>query len=295
MNAVASMTGFARVDGAVEGARWTWEIRSVNSRGLDIRVRAPGFVDQADKMFRKAATGCLKRGSLQASLTVERDDASTVPRIDRAALQGLLDDLAGVTLPESAAVAPARLDGLLQIKGVMQTPDSSEATDDYRTAPLSDIPAVLDALQNARLEEGARLATMLTGVLDEIGSLAGRATRLAADQPEALAAKYREAIQRLVAEAAPAPEERIIQEAAAMAVKADITEELDRLAAHVAQARELLSAGGPVGRRLDFLAQEFNREANTLGSKSTTIELTRISMDLKAAIDAFREQVQNVE
>jgi len=295
MSGVASMTGFARVEGAHDGARWTWEIRSVNGRGLDIRVRAPGYVDQADRVLRQAAAARLKRGSLQANLTVERADAAVSPRIDQAALTVLLQDLANVPLPDGAAVAPARLDGLLQVKGILQLPEADDAADGYRTAPLADIPTVLDALVAARLEEGARLVAALAQNLDEIEVLAARAKTVAAAQPEALAAKYREAIARLVADAAPLPEERIVQEAAAMAVKADVTEELDRIAAHVAQARELLAEGGPVGRRLDFLAQEFNREANTLGAKSTLLELTRISMDLKAAIDAFREQVQNVE
>lgn len=295
MSGIASMTGFARVEGACDGARWTWEIRSVNGRGLDVRVRAPGFVDQADRQFRQAAAARLKRGSLQASLTVERDEAVASPRIDRAALNALLRDLADVSIPDGVTVAPARLDGLLQVKGMFQLPEADDAADGYRTAPLADIPTVLDALVAARLDEGARLAAVLLQTLDEIEALAARAKTVAAKQPEALATKYRDAIARLIADAAPLPEDRIVQEAAAMAVKADVTEELDRLAAHVAQARELLAEGGPVGRRLDFLAQEFNREANTLGAKSTLLELTRISMDLKAAIDALREQIQNVE
>lgn len=295
MSGIASMTGFARVEGASETARWVWEIRSVNGRGLDIRVRAPGFVDQADRSLRQAAAKRFKRGAIQANLTFERSGTATAARLDRAALRALLEELRDVDLPEDAPVAPARLDGLLLVKGVMTTDEPAEAEAD-KTAPIDDIDPVLDALQAARLEEGARLATVLLGLLDQIAELAARASELAARQPAALAAKYRETIARLVADAAaPLPEERIVQEAAALAVKADVTEELDRLAAHVDQARSLLAEGGPIGRRLDFLAQEFNREANTLGSKSADLALTRVALDLKAAIDALREQAQNVE
>ncbi len=295
MTAIASMTGFARVEGAVDDVRWTWEARSVNGRGLDIRLRAPGFVDQADRVLRQAAAERFKRGSIQATLTVERIDARTIPRIDQMALRALLDDLATIELPAGSPVAPARLDGLLQIRGVMIADDPQAADDAGRTAPLADVPALLDALHQARLEEGARLAAVLGETLDRIADLARHARALASRQPEALSQRYRETILRLIGDQAPAPEERIVQEAAALAVRADVTEELDRLAAHVEQARGLIAEGGPIGRRLDFLAQEFNREANTLGSKSADLELTRASMDLKAAIDALREQAQNVE
>lgn len=295
MSGIASMTGFARVEGQHEGVAWTWEVRSVNSRNLDIRLRAPGFVDQADRTLRQAAAQRFKRGSIQANLNVDRAASRSVGRIDRPALAALLADLAAVELPPDAPVAPASLDGLLLIPGVLVTDDAADAGDGHKTAPLEDIPALLDALQAARQEEGARLATAMNDLLDAIAALARQAQALAARQPEALAARYRETIARLIGDAAPAPEDRIVQEAAALAVRADVTEELDRLAAHVAQARELIGGGGPIGRRLDFLAQEFNREANTLGSKSADLELTRVSMDLKATIDALREQAQNVE
>lgn len=295
MTGIASMTGFARIEGKNDDASWAWEIRSVNGRSLDIRVRAPGFVDQAERKLRQAATARFKRGSIQANLTVERADAPTVGRIDQQALAALLADLAKVELPDGAQVAPASLDGLLQVRGVLVADDPTAADESYRTAPLADLPALLDGLAAARLEEGARLAAVLAEILDNIASLAARAKTLADRQPQALAARYRETILRLIDDAAPAPEERIVQEAAALAVKADVTEELDRLAAHVAQARELIEEGGAIGRRLDFLAQEFNREANTLGAKSADLELTRVSMDLKAQIDALREQAQNVE
>lgn len=292
---VASMTGFARVEGKAEGAAWAWEVRSVNGRGLDVRLRAPSFIDQAERAFRQEATARFKRGSIQATLNLERDETAAAPRVDMAALQSLIDDLGDVKLVADGPVAPARLDGLLQVRGVMASSAKDDADEALRAAPLADIPQLLERLQAARLEEGARLAAVLDRVLDEIADLAGRAREIAGRQPEALAKRYRETIERLLGEEIELPEERIAQEAAALAVKADVAEELDRLAAHVAQAKELLAAGGPVGRRLDFLAQEFNREANTLGSKSADLELTRLSMDLKASIDAFREQAQNIE
>jgi uncharacterized protein (TIGR00255 family) len=295
MTSIASMTGFARVDGHWEDVRWTWEVRSVNGKGLDLRVRAPSFVEGADRAVRQAASAQFTRGSLQFSLTVERADVQSVSRIDKAALQVLLNDLATIEIPDGANVEPARLDGLLQIRGIMVTGDAVDEDESYRTAPLADIPKLIAALHIARLEEGARLAALLSAKLAEIAGIAAAASRLAAKQPEALAARYRETIARLAADAGVLSEDRILQEAAALAVKADVSEELDRLAAHVDQARDLLAEGGAVGRRFDFLAQEFNREANTLGAKSADLELTRLSMDLKAAIDSFREQVQNVE
>lgn len=295
MSALASMTGFARIDGQNAACRWTWEIRSVNGRGLDIRLRAPGFVDQADRVLRQEAASRFKRGSIQATLNVERSETRQAARIDHQALGALLEDLARVELPDGAPVALARLDGLLQVKGVL-IQDEAEGDDAaLRDGPTGDVPALLDALAAARLEEGGRIARILLETLDRIAALAERARALAGRQPALLAERYREAMRRLTAEAAPLPEERIVVEAAALAVKADVAEELDRLAAHVEQARGLVAEGGPVGRRFDFLAQEFNREANTLASKSADLELTRLAMDLKAEIDALREQVQNVE
>lgn len=296
MSGIASMTGFARVEGGDDVSRWAWEVRSVNGRGLDVRVRAPHSVDQADRAVRQAAAAKFKRGSIQVNLTVERDEVRQTPGIDKAALAALIDDLAAVALPAGGQVAPARLDGLLQVKGVLIAPGAGTEDDvEARTAPLAQLDALFDALAAARLEEGARLQAVLEATLGEIEALTGRARGLAGRQPEAIRDKYRDAVAQLMGDAAQAAEERILQEAAALAVKADVTEELDRLDAHVEQARALLTEGAVVGRRLDFLAQEFNREANTLASKSADLELTRVSMDLKAAIDALREQAQNVE
>ena len=290
---ISSMTGFARVEGHSGDVSWAWEARSVNGRSLDVRVRAPSFVDQAERKTREALVKYFKRGTIQVALSVEQTESVGRPTINFDVLSGLISDLSKVELPEKAPIGPARLDGLLQIRGVLQTGNSDNET--IRTAPLTDIPALLDRLAKARVEEGIRLAAVLDEILTTILDLVHQAKSLALQQPERMANRYKEAITSLIGETANIPEERIIQEAATLAIKVDVTEELDRLTAHVAQAREMISSGGAIGRRLDFLCQEFNREANTLGSKSADLSLTRLAMDLKTAIDAFREQAQNVE
>ncbi|MFZ9012421.1 MAG: YicC/YloC family endoribonuclease [Alphaproteobacteria bacterium] len=287
------MTGFARVEGHSGDVSWAWEARSVNGRSLDVRVRAPSFVDQAERKTREVLVKYFKRGTIQVALSVEQTESVSRPTINFDVLSGLISDLSKVELPEKAPIEPARLDGLLQIRGVLQTGNSDNET--IRTAPLTDIPALLDSLAKARVEEGIRLAAVLDEILTTISDLVHQAKSLALQQPERIANRYKEAITNLIGETANIPEERIIQEAATLAIKVDVTEELDRLTAHVAQAREMISTGGAIGRRLDFLCQEFNREANTLGSKSADLSLTRLAMDLKTAIDAFREQAQNVE
>ena len=290
---ISSMTGFARVEGHSGDVSWAWEARSVNGRSLDVRVRAPSFVDQAERKTREALVKYFKRGTIQVVLSVEQIESVSRPAINFDVLSGLISDLSKVELPEKVPIEPARLDGLLQIRGVLQTGNSDNET--IRTAPLTDIPALLDSLAKARVEEGIRLAAVLDEILTTILELVHQAKSLALQQPERMANRYKEAITNLIGETANIPEERIIQEAATLAIKVDVTEELDRLTAHVAQAREMISSGGAIGRRLDFLCQEFNREANTLGSKSADLSLTRLAMDLKTAIDAFREQAQNVE
>jgi uncharacterized protein (TIGR00255 family) len=290
---ISSMTGFARVEGHSGDVSWAWEARSVNGRSLDVRVRAPSFVDQAERKTREALVKYFKRGTIQVVLSVEQIESVSRPAINFDVLSGLISDLSKVELPEKVPIEPARLDGLLQIRGVLQTGNSDNET--IRTAPLTDIPALLDSLAKARVEEGIRLAAVLDEILTTILELVHQAKSLALQQPERMANRYKEAIINLIGETANIPEERIIQEAATLAIKVDVTEELDRLTAHVAQAREMISSGGAIGRRLDFLCQEFNREANTLGSKSVDLSLTRLAMDLKTAIDAFREQAQNVE
>ena len=293
------MTGYARAEGGDSQVSWVWEAKSVNGRGLELRLRLPSGHDALEPFAREAAARGLKRGNVQLSLAVSRIAETPSVRINTA----LLEQVLAVTQDWQARfpdVAPARWDGLLALKGVLEPMEAedvdAEAVRLGREAAMKlTLEQMLAALVAMRAGEGSRLVAVLTSQLDEIQALAGRAGATAALRPEAIKARLKAQV-AAVLEAAPAlPEERVAQEVALLAVKADIREELDRLGAHVAAARELIAAGGAVGRKLDFLSQEFNREANTLCSKSSDVELTRIGLDLKAVIDQFREQVQNIE
>ena len=290
------MTGFARAEGQHDGLGWAWELKSVNGRGLDIRTRAPQGFESLEPLARQKLGEALKRGNVNVSLIVERRAGEAGIRINRAVLDQVLAlqaELAG-----KVDAAPPRLDSLLAVRGVVEAGEE-DADEEARAARDADVLAGLEqavkALVTSRLEEGARLAAMLTGHLDRIEALTTQAKALGSVQPEALKARLRQQVLELL-EASPAlNEDRLAQEAALLATKADIREELDRLAAHIAAARELMQAGSQIGRRFDFLCQEFNREANTLCSKSGDTELTRIGLELKAVIDQLKEQVQNVE
>ncbi len=293
---VASMTGFARAEGALGGASWAWEARSVNAKGLDVRVRLPAGHDRLEPAVRDAAGKAFKRGALNLSLTLDRADAQPRYRIDR----DFLDELIAMhdELRRQVDQAPPRLDALLQVRGVVEAEERAGDEEDREAldaALIDTLGAALDTLAATRAEEGARLEAVLAAQLDEMTELAAAAAATAAAAPEALRARIAEQVAALMAADRNLPEERIAQEAALLAARADVREELDRLAAHFASAREMLAAGGPVGRRLDFLCQELNREANTLCSKAQDVELTRLGLALKAAIEQFREQVQNVE
>lgn len=293
------MTGYARAEGGDAQVSWVWEAKSVNGRGLELRLRLPSGHDALEPLAREAAARSLKRGNVQLSLTVTRLAETPSVRVNT----GLLEQVLALTeawRTRHPEVAPARWDGLLALKGVVEPMEAedvdAEAVRLGREAAMkATLERMLTALVAMREGEGKRLVAVLSGQLDEIQTLAVRAGATAALRPEAIKARLKAQV-AAVLEAAPAlPEERIAQEVALLAVKADIREELDRLGAHVAAARELIGAGGAVGRKLDFLSQEFNREANTLCSKSSDVELTRIGLDLKAVIDQFREQVQNIE
>ena len=293
---VSSMTGYARADGALDGAAWCWEARSVNSKGLDIRCRVPPGSDAIEAASRKAAADAFARGALTLSLQIDRGARPAALKIDEAALDRVL--ALHRSLGDRVDPAPPRLEALMAIRGVAETVEPAEdeaAVAARERAILDTLAAALDRLAAARAEEGARLLAVLRDRLDEIGRLTALAGRSAEAQP----AMLRQRLERQVAELLEArigiAGERLAQEAALLAAKADIREEIDRLDSHVAAARALLDAGGAIGRRLDFLCQELNREANTLCSKAADMALTRIGLDLKAAIEQFREQVQNVE
>ncbi|MEQ9609439.1 MAG: YicC/YloC family endoribonuclease [Kiloniellaceae bacterium] len=293
---VHSMTGFARRDGGDATVSWTWEVKSVNGRSLDVRARLPQGYESLDPVVRSAVTAACSRGNLQVNLAMKRGSAPLQLQVNEELLQQVLDLMA--RLEARTQAAPPRLDGILGLRGVLEAVEEEESPEDQeiRLAALrEDLDAALQALLAMRAAEGARLLGMARGHLDEIERLAKAARSCAATQPETLRQRLKEQLAALVEESTGVAEERLAQELAILAGKADVREELDRLAAHVEAARELLDQGGAVGRKLDFLCQEFNREANTLCSKSADVELTRIGLDLKSSIEQLREQIQNIE
>ncbi len=296
--AVASMTGFARAEGEADGVSWVWELRSVNGRALDLRLRLPPGFDALEPELRATLARRIRRGNIAATLSVNRIAPPAV-RVNRemlAQIVALLADLAR-ELKGTVEVAPPRLDGLIGLRGIIESaedePESVVAA--RRAAILDGWSLALDRLAVARAEEGARLATILADQRGQLAALVETAAGCAAAQPQAIRARLEASLAELSGLAPTMPEERVVQELAMLATRADIREELDRLRAHIAQAGELLERDEAVGRPLDFLCQELNREANTLCSKSADIELTRAGLALKATIEQFREQVQNLE
>jgi uncharacterized protein (TIGR00255 family) len=294
--ALSSMTGFARSHGVCGSYAWAWEIKSVNGKGLDLRLRLPSGFDAVEVPARARIAEVLARGSIQASLAVERNGAAPSVHINSAVLDAVLAALRQIKSRVDAT--PPSLDGLLAIKGVMEISDSEESEEEKREAEAAVTKGFSDAvaaLAEMRRQEGSALKGVLTARLGEIAALADRADKLPARQPEAIRARLAEQVAALLEQSERFDADRLHQEAILLATKADVREELDRLAAHVAQARNLIEQGGPVGRRLDFLAQELNREANTLCAKANDVELTNIGLELKATVEQYREQVQNVE
>jgi len=291
---IASMTGFARAEGDELGISWVWETKSVNGKSLDLRLRlAPGY-DALEPKLRAMLAQRFRRGSISAVLAITRTAPAAV-RINRDALAqivSLMNELAG-----EVDAAPPRLDGLLALRGVVETIEHDEEAlfERWRSAVLGSWETALDRLAAARAEEGARLALLLCNQLEEMVALVRAAEDCAAAQPEAIRERLRTMLASLADLVPGLPEERVAQEMALLVARSDIREELERLRAHLEQVRDLLQQGEAVGRRLDFLCQELNREANTLCSKSADIELTRIGLSFKAAVEQFREQVQNIE
>jgi uncharacterized protein (TIGR00255 family) len=293
---IASMTGFARAEGEFDDFAWRWEVRSVNNRGLDIRARMPPGLEAFEITVRDLVGKRFKRGSFNVSLNLTRTPGLTNYRLNEALLDRVLELAEDIRARTGAP--PPTAEGLLRLRGVLEA-DETDASDDARAAReaamAESLMLALAEVETSRVEEGARLATVLGGLVDEISALSAKARGLAATQPDAIRTRIANQLRDLVAGATPLPEERLAQEIAVMIGKADVREEIDRLDAHVGQARDMIASGGAVGRRLDFLSQEFNREANTLCSKSQDLELTRTGLALKAAIEQFREQVQNIE
>ena len=293
-----SMTGYASRDGSGSGWAWTWEMRGVNGRGLDIRMRLPEQIDGIEGPLRSAVQKVVKRGNVSVSLRISKEETSAVGDLNEVALGAALDLIArvgasakdkGVSLRETGATE------ILSMRGVLETRSVGNDADALRTALLDDIPKLVDAYDKMRLGEGAALSRVILAQIDEIDAQIQSSRALVDERAAHMRATYQTAMERVLETAGTIDQDRVAQELAQIAVKADVAEELDRLDAHVDAARDLMTGEEAKGRKLDFLVQEFNREANTLCSKAQFAELTRVGLDLKHTIDQMREQVQNVE
>ena len=294
--ALSSMTGFARGHGVAGPYTWSWEIKSVNAKGLDLRLRLPPGWDAVEVPARTRAAEKLGRGTIYANLTIERKGVAPIVKVNEPMLNAVLTTLKSVEGRVEAA--PARLDGILALKGLIEVTEEDESEDERRaaeTAIIAGFDKLITDLTGMRREEGATLGRLLGTRLNEIATLAARAEAAPGRKPEAIRARLAEQVATLLSASERFDADRLHQEAILIASKADIREELDRLVSHVAQAQKLLADGGPVGRRLDFLAQELNRESNTLTAKANDVELTNIGLELKSVVEQFREQVQNLE
>jgi uncharacterized protein (TIGR00255 family) len=294
--ALSSMTGFARSHGTTGPYAFEWELKSVNAKGFDFRLRLPPGWDDIEGPARKRATELLSRGTVYANLSVKRANAAAIVRINDDVLQSILNVAADIA--KKTGAAPPSVDGLLAIKGVVEVvePESGEAElAAAKAAVMAGFEEALQGLIAMRKREGASLGLILHQRLDEIEKLSKKAEAAPGRKPEAIKARLAEQVATLLDASERFDADRLSQEALLIATKADIREELDRIASHIAQTRELLAKGGAVGRRLDFLSQEFNREVNTCCSKSNDLELTNTGLEMKNVVEQFREQVQNLE
>lgn len=295
--AIASMTGFARTTGQIAEGSFSWELKSVNARAFDARLRLPPGFDALEAPVRAALAKRVKRGNVSVQLSFVR----TVPSATLAVNEAVLDQLLALHARYAGRVSleKPRIEALLAVRGVVEqveaVVESSEQTARREAAILASFADAVAGLCRVRAEEGGRLGDVLSALLDDIAALHAEASSSAGAQPQALYSRLKAQLDALRDGVPALPEERLAQEVALLATKADIREELDRLAAHIGAARALLSEGGAVGRQFDFLCQEFNREANTLCSKAAEMALTQIGLKLKATIERLREQVQNIE
>lgn len=293
---LASMTGFARAQGISGPYAWAWEMKSVNAKGLDLRLRLPVGWDVVEAPARAALSRIVTRGTISATLTIDRSGAAPTVRVNEDVLAALVE-AAGKAAARFKIAAPS-LDSLLGMKGVIEVADNEESAGEKAAAEAAVAKGFEDALKalvEMRAREGAALGKILSDRIGEIEKLSAAAEANPARKPDAIRAKLSEQVKMLLSTGEKFDADRLHQEAMLLAAKVDIREELDRLTTHVAAVRKLLADGGPVGRKLDFLAQELNRESNTLCSKANDVSLTAIGLDLKAAVDQFREQVANLE
>ena len=293
---LSSMTGFARGQGVAGAYAWAWEIKSVNAKGLDLRPRVPPGWDAIEAQARARAAEKLSRGTVYANLTVDRKGVVSTVKVNEPILAAVLATLKN--LDGKIDAAKPSLDGILSLKGVIDVSETDESEQERKSAETAIVAGFERALADLvamRRQEGATLGALLNARLADIGTLAARAEAAPGRKPEAIKARLAEQVAALIGASDRFDSDRLYQEAILLATKADIREELDRLASHVTQAKKLLADGGPAGRRLDFLAQELNRESNTLTAKANDAELTNIGLELKSVVEQFREQVQNLE
>ncbi len=294
--ALSSMTGFARADGAWGSYVWTWEVRSVNAKGLEVRFRLPTGWELLETMLRTQTAKSLSRGTVSAVLNVRREGVTPTVRVNEPVLGAVIATIED--LGRRVKATPATLDGILALKGVIDVLEDNDTESDRRAADagiLESYSQALASLATMRRHEGDALARILLNRIADLEALVSRADSTPGRAVDAVKARLKEQVAALLESSDRFDADRLHQEALLLAAKADIREELDRLHAHLSQARHLLEGGGAVGRKLDFLSQELNREANTLCAKSNDVELTRIGLEMKGAVEQFREQVQNLE
>ena len=295
---IVSMTGFASAKGALGAYGWAWDLRSVNGKGLDLRLRVPDWLDGLEGALRTELSKSVTRGNITLSLRIGRDETAGTLTLNTATMGVVLDalhELETEALARGMTLAPTTAGELLALRGMLEPGTGAEDTAPLVARLIAEFPALVADFVAMRREEGAALSNILTEQLAQVETLTARAAELAEARKAASAEALKTNLARVLDSAGGADPDRVAQELALLAVKADVTEEIDRLGAHVRAARGLLRDGGAVGRKLDFLMQEFNREANTLCSKSQSSELTAVGLELKAVIDQMREQVQNVE
>jgi len=291
------MTGFARASEQFGNYNWTWEVRSVNGKGLDVRMRIPSGFDALDLPSRKAISQKFKRGNVSVSLNISHTQEQSGYRVNQELLKQLVEVMKTVEADVPGVAAPS-VDGLMGLRGVIEPVEDVESEEEREEAQAKILASFAEALTDLaenRGAEGARMEEVLVGHIDEIAVLCDKAEACASTQPDMLRQRLVRQLKDVMEDLPDLNEERIAQEAAVLMTKADVREELDRLRAHIEGAKELLAKGSPCGRKLDFLCQEFNREANTMCSKAQDVEMTRIGLDLKTVIEQFREQVQNIE
>lgn len=292
------MTGFAAATGSMDPFRWSWDLRSVNGKGLDVRVRVPDWIEGLEAALRPMLQARAHRGNVTLSLRMSREDAVAGVTLNTAQMKATVQFLLEIeaeAMDQGLSLGPSRATDIAVMRGVLEQGVAQDDPAPLRTALVAELPNLIDAFDDMRLSEGAALHSVLMDQLDQVAALTVEAANLAEARKAEVAATLKQNLARVLDNTDGADPDRVAQELALLAVKADVTEEIDRLHAHVDAARTLLSEADAVGRKLDFLMQEFNREANTLCSKAQNADLTRVGLALKALIDQMREQVQNVE